>query len=179
MMRNSQRITKVRKTHPPGTLNVCMKHFCIPSDSCWNISVWTKMINQQPNIHAAINAEGGNIWKLSNSPPCFCSGSRFISLVVALFFKTSLHQNLTTTGSQCRVSCSGVTGPSQLDSSWLTVSPATQLVKSPEASVRPRLHGSSPTTNGKIFPLHLQNVSAFTRTTELYTNNWTVGGVSL
>ncbi len=35
-----------------------------------------------------------------------------------------------------------------------------------EIQLRPRLDESSPTKNGKVFPLHPQNMSAITRTTE-------------
>ncbi len=49
-----------------------------------------------------------------------------------------------------------------LDRAMLTVSP----IFSPCDNLRPHLDESSPTKNGKIFPLCLQNMFAFVQTTE-------------
>lgn len=51
--RESQMITKVIVSHHLGTMNVCTKSCASPSNSCWDISVWTKALDQQTSI--AIN----------------------------------------------------------------------------------------------------------------------------
>ncbi len=73
---------------------------------------------------------------IAPSPSCFCSGLCFISFVVALSFKSSLHQRFTTRPNGCREICSGVNWSVSARFKPLTVSPAAQLVKSPEASLR-------------------------------------------
>ncbi len=55
----------------------------------------------------------------------------FILFIVALSFKSSLHKD----SRQDQTIAEKVAGPSPLDLSQLTVSPATQLVKFPEASL--------------------------------------------
>lgn len=42
--RKSQMITNVSRVHPLGTIHVCRKSHCNPTNSCWVISVWTKVV---------------------------------------------------------------------------------------------------------------------------------------
>lgn len=42
-MKKSQGITKVIRIQPLGTMNVCINFYVNPFNSCWDISVWTKL----------------------------------------------------------------------------------------------------------------------------------------
>ncbi len=50
--RKSQGITKVLSIYPPGTMNVSTRFHGSPSNICWHISVWTKVMNRPTNIAA-------------------------------------------------------------------------------------------------------------------------------
>lgn len=44
------RITKVIRFHPLITMNVCTNFHSNPSNSCWEISFWQKVVDRQTNI---------------------------------------------------------------------------------------------------------------------------------
>lgn len=44
------KISKLITIHPEGDVNYCLKFHGNPSNNCWDISVWTKLLDQQTDI---------------------------------------------------------------------------------------------------------------------------------
>ncbi len=63
---------------------------------------------QRLEIKPAVAWDSWRSNSAASSTDCFCSSTHFLSFVVALYFKSSLHHRFTTRWKGCRESCSGV-----------------------------------------------------------------------